>query len=845
MKKILLTASVLISSTLFAQQNILLRELLSTKPVTLHTPVICDSINVKGEKYDTKSLLKTTFEPSTNTPFSTINTDSTAYFRFPKPSSGSQLQLFKFYLTAQRYGVVKLEVKSSTPFELYVDGDKLTDKSNYEDSTTNISPVTQSIKTEPRTFEVVIKTIASSAQKCESVLRINAKSTKAEDISPISVSTSAQRNLDIPDMWVGKRPRTVTISPNGKWGAIRYSNMLTDGSVTYSSEIVEIATGKVILRDDSNSKNWGWMPKSNKLYYAATGIYGRELRTIDPATGIEQTLTTSLPDGNFEWSPKENFLLFSKADNANEDAGNFKRLLSPEDRQSGWRSRSFLYLFDLKTNLYERLTYGKETTSLNDISGDEKYLLFSTHPDKVTERPFNEFNLYRLNLLNREVDTLIQHEKFASDARFSPDAKEVLIMGSGEAFNKIGLKIKEGQTSNTYDGQAFILNIETGKIEAISRDFNPSISSIHWNAFNGKIYFNCKDEDYGRIYVYEPKKRSYSLLPLKTDLVSSFDMASNSTQAIYAGQSVSASFKAYGVDLNSTKSTLLSDPSVERLKDIRLGKVEDWSFVAEDGTTIKGRFYLPPQFDPKKKYPVLVYYYGGTTPTDRSFEMNYPLNLYAAKGYVVYTINPSGAIGYGQEFSARHVNAWGIKTADEIIRGTQLFCRTHNFADSTRVGCMGASYGGFMTQFLQTKTKIFKAAISHAGISALASYWGEGFWGYTYSGGASANSYPWNNEKLYTEQSPLYRADKINTPLLLLHGTVDTNVPIGESIQMYTALKILGKEVEFIRIEGENHSVANYAKRLEFQKTILAWFEKHLQNNPTWWDELYKKSVLE
>jgi dipeptidyl aminopeptidase/acylaminoacyl peptidase len=144
-----------------------------------------------------------------------------------------------------------------------------------------------------------------------------------------------------------------------------------------------------------------------------------------------------------------------------------------------------------------------------------------------------------------------------------------------------------------------------------------------------------------------------------------------------------------------------------------------------------------------------------------------------------------------------------------------------------------------MTMYLQTVTDIFAAAVSHAGISSIASYWGEGYWGYAYSGAASAGSFPWNNLELYIEQSPLFNADKIRTPLLLLHGMEDTNVPIGESIQMFTALKILGRPVEFIRVKGENHGIANYKRRIEWNHSIYAWFAKWLQDDSSWWDSLY------
>ena len=92
---------------------------------------------------------------------------------------------------------------------------------------------------------------------------------------------------------------------------------------------------------------------------------------------------------------------------------------------------------------------------------------------------------------------------------------------------------------------------------------------------------------------------------------------------------------------------------------------------------------------------------------------------------------------------------------------------------------------------------------------------------------------------MYTLQSPLFNADKINTPILFLHGTADTNVPIGESIQMFTALKLLGKPTAFVRVEGENHHILDYEKRILWNNTIYAWFAKWLKDQPEWWDALY------
>ena len=149
-----------------------------------------------------------------------------------------------------------------------------------------------------------------------------------------------------------------------------------------------------------------------------------------------------------------------------------------------------------------------------------------------------------------------------------------------------------------------------------------------------------------------------------------------------------------------------------------------------------------------------------------------------------------------------------------------------------------------MTQYLQTQTDIFAAAVSHAGISNVTSYWGEGYWGYSYNAIAAADSYPWQNPDLFTKQGSRVNADKINTPLPLLDGTVDTNVPIGESIQLFNALKILGKDVEFIQVEGEDHFVADYDKRVLWHNTIMAWFARYLQGTDKWWNELYPNRHL-
>jgi dipeptidyl aminopeptidase/acylaminoacyl peptidase len=492
----------------------------------------------------------------------------------------------------------------------------------------------------------------------------------------------------------------------------------------------------------------------------------------------------------------------------------------------------------LTTGLTSQLTFGSRSTSLNNISRDGKMMLFSISEETVTERPFGKSALFCLHLETMQVDTLWFDDKYASRARFSPDAKKILITGGPESFSGIGLNIDEGQIANSYDTQAFIMDLSTKEIDPITKDFHPSILQSNWHT-DGLIYFQVEDEDRVAIYSYNPANRRFTKLPLTEDAINQFNIADFAPFMGFTGMSVSNSSRAYLYNLKDQKTTLISDPYREQLAQLNLGEVKDFDFTNSDGTAIKGYYYLPPDFDPEKKYPMIVNFYGGTSPTGRRFESRYPLHVYAALGYVIYVLQPSGATGFGQKFSALHVNTWGVRSADDIIEGTKEFIQAHPFVDETKIGCIGASYGGFMTMYLQTKTDLFAAAVSHAGISSISSYWGEGYWGYSYSGAASADSYPWNNYDLYVNQSPLFSADKIKTPLLLLHGTADTNVPPGESIQMFTALKILGKTVELIQVRGEDHHILTYDRRLKWNESIFAWFDKWLKGESAWWDSLY------
>ena len=490
------------------------------------------------------------------------------------------------------------------------------------------------------------------------------------------------------------------------------------------------------------------------------------------------------------------------------------------------------------------LTFGYHNAWAQDISPDGRYVLMMTNRSRLTQRPTTVSTLYKLDVQTLQAETLVVEDGFLSGASFSPDGTQVLLTGSPECLDGIGLNLPEGLIPNQYDYQMYIMNLADKKITPMTKDFHPSVQQTVWNKVDGQIYFTAENRDYISLYRMNPSNGKIQQLEAKEDLVKSISLADNAPVMAYYGQGAMNSDRLYTLDTKKGKTVLVEDLSKDILKGVELGECHVWNFVSSRGDTIYGRYYLPPHFDASKKYPMIVNYYGGCSPTERNFESRYPHHAYAALGYVVYVIQPSGASGFGQEFGSRHVNTAGEGPAQDIIEGTKKFCEEHAFVNAKKIGCIGASYGGFMTQYLQTKTDIFAAAISHAGISDHTSYWGEGYWGYSYSEVSMANSYPWTRKDLYVDRSPLFNADKIHTPLLFVHGDKDMNVPVGESIQMYTALKLLGRETAMVLVTGQDHHIVDYGKRIQWQNTIWAWFAKWLQDDPTWWNAIYSPKAL-
>lgn len=833
-----LLAAALMASISASAETIEVKTLKYAGPYAVAQPWMADSVNIKGEAFDLKQLLDS---PLSFTLLNKGKEVSAAQLLADKQQDA--LHLASFCVSNTQRTKATIAVEGLEQYRLFVDGEQVA--VNGDKAETILTPSQHT---------VVIKFLTrknASADKKSIKLTV-----VAANGAPLSVGdATVKRAYNIYDVICAPNYPSVSISPNGKFIVVRKTWVDRKGNNHSISELRNSQTNRLMATFEESVK---WMPSSNKLYFTQkasdSSIAGEEkqdgtlqLITINPLTMEREVLAANIPDGLFQFTPDEKKLIYTLTTEGRKKDPQVYDVKEPEDRQPGWRERSNLAQYDLASGILQPLTFGYHNIYLMDISADSRYLLIGKGEERLTKRPTTLTSFYRLDLgsmntssaTTPKVETLIEKGEFLNSAQFSPDGKSILVSASPEAFNGIGKNVEEGQTPSMIDTQLYLMTLADKKVRALTKDFNPNVQRVNWSKADGNIYFTAEDKDCVHLFQLNPKSGKFTLLKTPEEYIKSFSLASSAAEMAFSGQSASNADRLYKMNTKAQKALLVDDLSARLLKDIELGDCKAWNYVNSRGDTLCCRYYLPPHFDAAKKYPMIVYYYGGCSPTTRMFRGQYPHHVYAAMGYVVLVVNPSGATGFGQKFSARHVDTAGEGVAEDIISSTQAFCDEHAFVNRKKIGCIGASYGGFMTQYLQTKTDLFAAAISHAGISDHTSYWGEGYWGYSYSEVSMANEYPWTNKHLFVDQSPLYNADKIHTPLLFVHGTADNNVPVGESIQLYTALKLLGRPTAMVLVDGQDHHIIDYEKRLKWQNTIFAWFAKWLQDDASWWTEMY------
>lgn len=695
--------------------------------------------------------------------------------------------------------------------------------------------------------------LVEAVQPAGTALTLSARVQSETPGMHVAVSLDPHHAPTLAELMAVRDVRDIAIDPAGEKVAwVTRAIDIANDRFTTLIEVHDLVTGRLLvqLSPEGQASSPTWSRDGKRLaYLTATdekGSTGRDLWVWTPADGgNERVLRAERGLSSVEWSPKGEWLYFTASSRIGGretfKPGDVRRLTEVWERPDRWPEKAQLYALNVEQGTRIKLL-GDTLFSVEgaQLSPDGSRIIFARSVRTNVAAPWLRAEVWVLDLGTMTTRKLLDldHESFGAPRNFawSPDSKAVAFCASAKEL----LKGKD-PTFSVYETELYATNIEHPALEHLSAGFVPAVAcnALAWNARDHRIYVTA-DAGARTVPARTIKPVSSAIEPtsleeikMPGEEITAYDFGSNALVA--AIQTPTTPPVVYRISLTDGSATMLDHPSAGVLSaQVTMPTWGGWDYTNSKGTRIEGWYWLPPHFDSTKTYPLIVTYYGGTLPMKKGFDER--LVWFAANGYVVFMMNPAGTPGYGQAFANLHINDWGYPAGSDIIEGTEQFIKTHRFVDASHVGNFGHSYGGFMTMHLATRTNIFATSIEISGISNIADYWGAGYSGYSYTDGTCPGCYPWNRKDIFVDRSPLFQADKIRTPMLLLHGTDDTNVVPTESEQMFTALRMLGREAELVRFYGENHGINSKPSiTRSLYGVMFDWYDKYLRGHPDAW----------
>ena len=361
--------------------------------------------------------------------------------------------------------------------------------------------------------------------------------------------------------------------------------------------------------------------------------------------------------------------------------------------------------------------------------------------------------------------------------------------------------------------------------------FDRVITQVKWSADESKLYFSAQYQGGVPIFSYDVASNQVKQMSSHSDGVLGFDVINNGF--IYAKTSIENPSELYLQAGESVKQ--LTSLNVEWLASKSIVKPSKHTFTNSKGQKVDYWVMKPTDYQAGKKYPLVLEIHGGPSAMWGTGEasMWHEFQYYAAKGMGIVYANPRGSGGYGTDFLAANVKDWGAGPTADVMKALDLTI-AEGWADTTQLGVTGGSYAGYLVSWIVGHTNRFKVACAQRGVYELSTFMGEGnAWRLVpnYFGG-----YPWEKatKAILDRESPYSYVQNIKTPLLIFHGENDLRTGVIQSEMLYKSLKVLGREVEYVRHPGATHELTrsgNNRQRIDQMLRTFEFFARYLQIN--------------
>jgi dipeptidyl aminopeptidase/acylaminoacyl peptidase len=667
------------------------------------------------------------------------------------------------------------------------------------------------------------------------IILFNSSSLKAQD----------KRALTVEDLWAMKRIGSFDVSPDNKLIVFSITTYDMDSNKGNSDIYLIDSDGKnlkALKNSDKNESSPHFTPDGNKISY----IINDQVHVCN-ADGSDDHAITNLYTGvsDYRWSPDGKKLLLissvypdcpdqnccKKKDeekkNSKVNARIITHLMYKEWNRWLDDKRSHLFLFDLAVDKYYDLNLGMEndvppldlgSSSDFNFSPDGNEIAYTMNPDSVVAWSTNN-EIYTVNLKNVKegekapANKISQSKGVDNQPKYSPDGKYI-------AFASMLVPGHESDQSFL-----FLYDRKSGKLENMSKSLDRSIGEFVWSPDSKEIYFTANNEIFNSVYKLDVQSDKVELM-LKDHSNENLSVSKDGKTIFFMQQKSTQSYEIFAMDNTGKNIRQITHLNSELLSKIEMNPVETFWFEGAGGKRMESILVKPPFFDPSKKYPMIFLIHGGPQGHwEDDFHYRWNTELFSSKGYVVIAPNPHGSTGYGHAFTNEISKDWGGKAYNDLMDAYDYAIKNFKYIDPKNTFAAGASYGGYMINWMEGHTDRFNAVVSHDGVYNTVSEYGttEELWFPEWE----FDGTPYNNRKLYEKWNPLNFIQNATTPMLIFEGANDFRVPQEQAFQLFTALQRLGVESKFIYFPDEYHFVVKPQDARLWWNSIFDWFAKH------------------
>jgi dipeptidyl aminopeptidase/acylaminoacyl peptidase len=685
-------------------------------------------------------------------------------------------------------------------------------------------------------------------------------------------AAQTKRPFTFDDMIKLKRVGEPYLSPDGKWAAFSVTDVsLEENKKTNHIWIVPVAGGETRqLTSGKGEDGVRFSPDGRQVLYIASPDGSSQVwaQGFDTATGTltgePRKLTTISTEASAAiWSPDGTNILFVSAvwPDCKDEACNkerddarakskvkaqvFTHLLYRHWNAYGDGKRSHLFIQAAEGGTAMDLTPGDHDVPPFSLGGQDQYsfspdgkeIAYASNLDEVEATSTNT-DIFVVPVTGGAAKKISTSPGADSTPLYSPDGKYI-------AFRS---QAKAGYESDRF--RLMLYERATGKTTELTQGFDSWVNNIVWSPESKGLYFTADNKGEEPVYFVLINGERMELLrgfndglavtPDGKALV--FDrMSVQFPNEIYITKEIGRvpmkcpSMQNLGIgifgemggtcDLAKLEGAPLTHINAPILDQVQMQPIEPFWFTGSENVKVQGFIVKPPKFDASKKYPVKFLIHGGPQGAwgdDWSFRWN--PELFAANGYVVIMVNPRGSTGYGQKFIDDINGDWGGRAFQDLMLGLDYAEKTYPFIDKNRECALGASYGGYMANWLEGHTTRFKCIVSHDGMFNAVSAFGstEELWFNTWE----FKGTPWTNPEMYKKWSPSSYVQNFKTPMLVVHGQLDYRLDVSEGFQLFTALQMQKVPSKMLYFPDEGHWVLKPQNSQLWYTTVNDWVDQ-------------------